>query len=61
MDKRKRARKYRIIEPSSGSWVPIRYGCGVLCYPPYTDETRIKLNVGDIVIVTRWRRYCFII
>ncbi|XP_043497721.1 palmitoyltransferase ZDHHC6 isoform X1 [Polistes fuscatus] len=57
MDKRRRARRYRIIKPSSGSWLPIQHGWGVLCHPPYTDETRIKLDVTDIVIVTRWRRY----
>lgn len=57
MDKRKRARRYRIIEASSGSWLPIRFGFDVLCHPPYTDEARIKLDIGDTVIVTRWQRY----
>lgn len=26
-------------------------------HPPYTDEPRIKLDVGDTVLVTRWRKY----
>ncbi|XP_046743875.1 palmitoyltransferase ZDHHC6 [Diprion similis] len=56
-EKRKRALRYRIISSASGSWVPITYGCAVLCHPPCTDETRIKLSVNDTVIVTRWRRY----
>lgn len=27
------------------------------CSPPCTDEPRIKLEVGDVVNVTRWKRY----
>ncbi|KZC09863.1 PREDICTED: palmitoyltransferase ZDHHC6 [Dufourea novaeangliae] len=56
-DKRKRAKTYRIIEDVSGSRLPFRHGWGVFCHPPCTDEPRIKLKVGDIVIVTRWRKY----
>lgn len=26
-------------------------------HPPCTDEPRIQLNVGDMVLVTRWRKY----
>ena len=37
--------------------LPLTHGWGVLCHPPCTDEPRIKLKVGDIVIVTRWRKY----
>ncbi|KAL0132068.1 hypothetical protein PUN28_000087 [Cardiocondyla obscurior] len=57
LDKRKRARKYRIIKPISGSKFPIGHGCGVFCHPLYTDEPRIKLDVDDIVVVTRWKKY----
>ncbi|KAG7212991.1 hypothetical protein KM043_002330 [Ampulex compressa] len=57
MDKRKRARRYRVIEMATGSWVPVRHGWAVLCHPPCTDEPRIKLSIGDIVVVTRWRKY----
>lgn len=56
-EKRKRALRYRIVSSSSGSWVPISYGCAVLCHPPCTDEPRIKLNVNDTVLVTRWRKF----
>ncbi|KAK1134912.1 hypothetical protein K0M31_007678 [Melipona bicolor] len=56
-DKRKRAKTYRVIEEAHGSYLPLKHGWGVLCHPPCTDEQRIKLKVGDIVIVTRWRKY----
>ncbi|XP_008549087.1 palmitoyltransferase ZDHHC6 [Microplitis demolitor] len=56
-EKRKRARRYRIVSKVSGSWIPVTYGWCVVCHPPCTDEPRIKLNVGDTVIVTRWRKY----
>ncbi|XP_014222161.1 palmitoyltransferase ZDHHC6-like [Trichogramma pretiosum] len=54
-EKRKRARKYRVIKKATGSWCPISHGFKTLCSPPITDEARIKLDVGDLVIVTRWR------
>ncbi|KAL6430729.1 hypothetical protein ACFW04_006941 [Cataglyphis niger] len=57
LDKRKRARKYRVVKTASGSKLPIRYGCGVFCHPPCTDEPRIKLDIDDIMIVTRWKKY----
>lgn len=56
LDKRKRARRYRIIKVASGSRFPITHGFGVLCHPPCTDEPRIKLDIGDIVVVTRWKK-----
>ncbi|XP_031784989.1 palmitoyltransferase ZDHHC6 isoform X2 [Nasonia vitripennis] len=54
-EKRKRAKRYRVIARATGSWVPIGHGLKVLCSPPITDEARIKLEIGDTVIVTRWR------
>ncbi|XP_032680406.1 palmitoyltransferase ZDHHC6 isoform X2 [Odontomachus brunneus] len=57
LDKRKRARRYRIIKPASGSRFPITHGFGVFFHPPCTDEPRIKLDVGDMVVITRWKRY----
>lgn len=32
-------------------------GFKVCIHPPLTDESRIALNVGDCVNVTRWRRH----
>ncbi|XP_019696549.1 palmitoyltransferase ZDHHC6 isoform X2 [Harpegnathos saltator] len=57
LDKRKKARRYRIIKPTSGSNIPITHGFSVCFHTPCTDEPRIKLDVGDIVVVTRWKRY----
>ncbi|KAH0568835.1 palmitoyltransferase ZDHHC6 [Cotesia glomerata] len=57
LEKRKRARRYRVVSNVSGSWIPVTYGWCVVCHPPCTDEPRIKLSVGDTVIVTRWRKY----
>ncbi|KAJ8673476.1 hypothetical protein QAD02_004738 [Eretmocerus hayati] len=56
-EKRKRARRYSVITPFTGSWFPISHGFKVFCSPPITDEPRIKLEIGDTVIVTRWRKH----
>lgn len=32
-------------------------GFKVCIHPPLTDESRIPLDVGDLVNVTRWRRH----
>ncbi|XP_044260016.1 palmitoyltransferase ZDHHC6 isoform X1 [Tribolium madens] len=56
-EKRQRTKLYKIIHPASGSWVPITQGLKVCCCPPCTDEARIKLELGDTVSVTRWRKY----
>ncbi|XP_018316226.1 palmitoyltransferase ZDHHC6 isoform X4 [Mycetomoellerius zeteki] len=57
LDKQKRARIYRIVKAASGSKFPIGHGFGVFFHPLCTDESRIKLDVDDIVIVTRWKKY----
>ncbi|XP_020282261.1 palmitoyltransferase ZDHHC6-like [Pseudomyrmex gracilis] len=57
LDKRKRARNYRIIKSASGARCPIGHGFGVFCHPRCSDEPHIKLDVGDIVTVTRWKQY----
>ncbi|KAL7640770.1 UNVERIFIED_CONTAM: hypothetical protein RMT77_009045 [Armadillidium vulgare] len=56
-EKRARSREYIIIESFSGYWFPCTKGFGTCCHPPCTDEPRIKLEVGDTVIVTRWKKY----
>ncbi|KAJ4434327.1 hypothetical protein ANN_22884 [Periplaneta americana] len=56
-EKRQRTRTYAVVMNYSGSWVPVSKGWRVLCHPPFTDEPRIALRKGDIVNVTRWRRY----
>ncbi|EDS42292.1 conserved hypothetical protein [Culex quinquefasciatus] len=57
-EKRARTRTYSINRSVSGSWVPLwSQGCRVCLSPPLTDEPRIKLDVGDVVRVTRWRKH----
>ncbi|XP_022910851.1 palmitoyltransferase ZDHHC6-like [Onthophagus taurus] len=57
LSKRQRTRLYLIIRASSGSWLPITQGFGVCLHPPCTDEPRLKLSIGDKLLVTRWRKY----
>jgi palmitoyltransferase ZDHHC6 len=56
VEKRARTRRYKIIKKVSGSWMPLlSQGFKVCIHPPLTDESRIPLEVGDLVNVTRWR------
>ena len=53
-----RTRRYRIVLKVTGSWFPlISHGFKVCIHPPCTDEPRIKLEPGDLVNVTRWRKH----
>ncbi|XP_018327685.1 palmitoyltransferase ZDHHC6 [Agrilus planipennis] len=56
-EKKERSRIYSIVRPVSGSWFPISYGFGTFFHPVCTDEPRLKLEIGDEVLVTRWRKY----
>lgn len=57
-EKRARTRTYSINRKVSGSWIPIfSQGFKVCLNPPCTDEPRIKLNIGDVIKVTRWRKH----
>ncbi|XP_055325007.1 palmitoyltransferase ZDHHC6 [Sitodiplosis mosellana] len=57
-EKRARTRTYSIQKAASGSWLPFwTQGFVVALNTPCTDEPRIKLDVGDIVKVTRWKKY----
>ncbi|KAH1019213.1 hypothetical protein HUJ04_009064 [Dendroctonus ponderosae] len=56
-EKQLRACHYQIIKPFSGYWFPIVFGLKV-CYGfPCTDEPRLKLDIGDVIRVTRWRKH----
>lgn len=51
-------RTYYIRKAATGSWLPFwSHGFVVAVNTPCTDEPRIRLNVGDFVQVTRWKRY----
>ncbi|CAH1100976.1 unnamed protein product [Psylliodes chrysocephalus] len=56
-EKRMKSKMYKIVHPASGYWFPLSYGIKVCLSYPFNDEPRIKLDVGDSVIVTRWRKY----
>lgn len=56
-EKRKRTKLYHIIRAASGAWVPICQGFRVFLTLPCSDEPRIKLAVGDQVMVTRWNKH----
>ena len=56
-EKRARTRTYAIQKRATGSWLPLwSQGFAVCISPPCTDEPRIRLDVGDIVKVTRWKK-----
>lgn len=43
---------------ATGSWLPLwSQGFAVCLSPPCTDEPRIRLEIGDVVKVTRWKKY----
>lgn len=55
-EKRARTRTYTIRQAVSGRWLPLwSQGWTVSCSPPCTDEPRIRLVVGDVVRVSRWK------
>jgi len=57
-EKRARTRTYTIIRRATGSWLPLwSQGFAVCLHPPCTDESRICLEVNDVVRVTRWKKH----
>lgn len=47
-----------MIEKYSGHWFPIwSYGLRTCIRFPFSDESRIALNAGEYVYVTRWKKY----
>lgn len=57
-EKRQRTKEYKIVKEFTGSWLPFwSHGFKVATHPPCTDEARISLSKGDLVRVTRWKRY----
>jgi len=55
-DKRERTVEYAVIEDYSGAMFPVTKGLRVGCCVPCTDEPRIKIEAGEIVNVTRWKK-----
>ncbi|XP_017779729.1 PREDICTED: palmitoyltransferase ZDHHC6 [Nicrophorus vespilloides] len=56
-EKKQRAKMYQIIQPASGYWFPISKGLYVLMSSPCTEDPRIKLEIDDTVLVTRWNKH----
>ena len=54
--KRDRTVLYTIVKSYSGRLFPCFMGLKVACCVPCTDEPRIKLEPGDRVLVTRWKK-----
>ncbi|XP_041065584.1 palmitoyltransferase ZDHHC6 isoform X1 [Carcharodon carcharias] len=52
-DKRVRSVQYRVIEDYSGACCPITKGFKTFFCTPYTEEPRIQLRKGELILVTR--------
>eukprot|EP00058_Branchiostoma_floridae_P001612 XP_002587100.1 hypothetical protein BRAFLDRAFT_102617 [Branchiostoma floridae] len=52
--------EFAIVDNYSGSWFPITKGIRVCCCIPCTEEPRIKVKRGDVVMVTRaYRKWLY--
>jgi palmitoyltransferase len=56
-EKRQRTVRYEVIQSYKGSFVTFRYGLRTCICIPCSDETRIPIEKGDYVLVTRWEKY----
>lgn len=58
MEKRSRARNYKVINCYNGNWFPLfTQGWRTCIKFPFSDEARISLDVNDEVTVTRWKKH----
>ncbi len=57
LEKRQRTVRYEVIKSYKGSFFTIRYGLRTCICIPCSDETRMPIETGDYVLVTRWERY----
>ncbi|CAL1527464.1 unnamed protein product [Lymnaea stagnalis] len=55
-DKRERTLEYMVTEKYSGSMCPISKGFRTGLCIPCTDEPRLSVEIGDKVLVTRWKK-----
>uniref|UniRef100_A0A1I8Q4F4 Palmitoyltransferase n=1 Tax=Stomoxys calcitrans TaxID=35570 RepID=A0A1I8Q4F4_STOCA len=57
-EKRARTRTYKCIRKATGSYLPLfSQGFRVCLSPPCTDEPRLRLEVDDVIKVTRFRKH----
>lgn len=59
IEKRQRTRTMVIKNDYSGTIFPLHLGCIICIKQPISDEPRLELKKGDIVKVTRIKRYTF--
>lgn len=55
-EKRQRTVRYDVVKSYPGSFFTLRYGCRTCICIPCSDETRMPIEKGDSVLVTRWER-----
>ena len=51
--KRERSIDFKVVKGYSGAFFPISFGCRLLFNIPISDEPRMKLSVGEKIVVTR--------
>lgn len=51
----------KVVKEYNGRIFPLVFGLCVCCQFPWTDETRMPLNVDDVIQVTRFRKYDFLL
>ncbi|XP_022659605.1 palmitoyltransferase ZDHHC6-like isoform X2 [Varroa destructor] len=57
-DKRLRRRPYVVIQRYHGGYFPwCSHGCRTCIRTPINDEPRLRLEIGQKILVTRWKRY----
>ena len=56
-EKRQRTVRYEAVKSYKGSFFTIRYGLRTCICIPCSDETRIPIEKGDYLHVTRWEKY----
>lgn len=61
LEQKKQKRERRVLcsitKPYTGWIITCGYGCRTCLKTPITDEPRLRLQVGDVVAVTRWAKW----
>ncbi|XP_032218931.2 palmitoyltransferase ZDHHC6 isoform X2 [Nematostella vectensis] len=55
--KRNRTVAHDVVKSYNGAILAWREGLWTCCSTPWTDESRMKIIPGDVVMVTRWRKH----
>ena len=56
-EKRQRTVRYDVVKSYAGSFFTVRYGLRTCICIPCSDETRVAIEKGDSMLVTRWEKY----